>query len=162
MSYAYLRARNFRWWTGAAFSIFLAAMVAAGALISSSWTTDGGLRSALAQARFLTSGCGLPWWVPAPCFPDAQLSYSPGERASAGRIAEALENCVSFECFKARRDASALLYFSPVGGVLVASGVLVFAAFRHRKNKNRDEQLRGSQIATSRQLARRVNQLDPD
>jgi hypothetical protein len=161
MSYAYLKARNARWWVGFAFSFWLAATLTAGALISAAWPSDGGARRALSWSRLLTAGCGLPALVPAPCFEDARLEYQPGERASAVLIVEAFENCVRFDCFKVWRDASTVLYISPIIASIITAVILFFAR-RREKTKNRDEQLRGSSIVDSRALRRRVNQLDPD
>jgi hypothetical protein len=153
MSYAYLKARNARWWIGAIFSAWLAATTAAGALIVfARWPSDNGLRAVLAQARFFSG-----FW------PSAKIFVPSGGQASAGHIVEVFDECrpANLVCESAARDVSLLFFGSPTAGAGIAVVILFFVA-RRRKNRNRDERLRGSSIVDSRALRRRVNAVDPD
>jgi hypothetical protein len=153
MSYAYLKARNARWWIGAIFSAWLAATLTAAALIVfARWPADNGLRAVLAQARFFSG-----FW------PSAKIFVPSGRQASAGHIVEVVHGCreSNHACEAAWRDVSLLFLGSPAAGGVFTAGILFFVA-RRRENRNRDEQLRGSKIASARQLSRRVNAIDPD
>jgi hypothetical protein len=155
MSYAYLKARNLRWWISLIFSIWLGSTFAAAAAITSFvWPEDDGLRAGLAQSYVLPSAAWVEWKRGEP-------------RIQAAEILDGYDRCVARrgergQCQKIKQDVE--LLFVGAGGIggAVAVSIIVFVFMRGRKNRNRNEQLRGSKIATARQLSRRVNAADPD
>jgi hypothetical protein len=160
MSYAYLKARNARWWISLIFSVWLGSTIAAGAAITSFiWPSDEGLRAGLAQSYVLPSAAWIEWRRGEP-------------RIQAAEILDGYDRCIEREilnrpragnaCQKIKQDVEYFFVGSLGTGAVVAVSIIVFVFMRGRKNRNRDEQLRGSSITSARQLARRVNQLDPD
>jgi hypothetical protein len=159
MSYAYLRAKNARWWISLIFSVWLGSTILAAAAITAAWPEDDGLRAGLAQSFILPSAAWVEWRRGEP-------------RIQAAEILDGYDRCVARElmnrpragdaCQKIKQDVEYFFVGSLGTGAAVAVSIIVFVFMRGRKNRNRDEQLRGSSITSARQLARRVNQLDPD